>query len=746
MAALARTNRLIREKSPYLLQHARNPVAWYPWGDEALAAARRDQKLIFLSIGYSTCHWCHVMERESFEDPAVAALLNAQFIAIKVDREERPDLDHLYMQAVMSLTGQGGWPLTVFLTPELQPVFGGTYFPPEERWGRPGLKQVLTAIATTWAEHPEQLRAAGDSLTKVLRAEAAGPGPAGAPPDDRRFTGTGYKPVPGTGTDGPGTEVLAEAVRQFTASFDPQDGGFGDAPKFPRSHALSFLLRAWARRRDPAVLAMVERTLQAMAAGGLHDHLGGGFHRYSTDAQWRIPHFEKMLYDQALLARTSLEAYQATGRSEYADVARDIFDYVLRDLTGPDGAFSSAEDADSAEEVPGGPGPPGTGEQREGAFYLWTQDEIGTVLGPSLFPEVMAYLYGVKPGGNAAEDPTGEFKGKNILYRAHTIAEAATHFRSGTGNEEIAEIVARARRALFDARAARPRPHLDDKVLTDWNGLMLASLAYGARVLDEPRYRAAAERAAQFLLTRMVRRDGRLLHRYRDGEVAILGMHDDYAFLIHGLVELYQATFEPRYLAEAQRLTAAMLDLFWDEAGGGFFLTGRDAEPLLVRPKTFYDGAIPAGNSVAALELLRLGRVTGAAAWEARARRLLQVAAAAMGRSPTASPQMLIALDFAVGPSQEVVIAGPPGDPKTQAMVRAVSAAFLPNAVLIFHPPGRAGQAIEAVAPWVAPQGMTQGRPTAYVCSNDACQQPVTDADALRQQLASATPSQRSDV
>lgn len=668
-------NRLIREKSPYLLQHAHNPVDWYPWGQEALAKARQEQKLIFLSIGYSTCHWCHVMERESFENPAVAAVLNESFVPIKVDREERPDLDHLYMQAVMSLTGQGGWPLTVVLTLDLKPVFGGTYFPPEERWGRPGLMEVLRAIAQTWKDQPDRLRAAGDTLTQALRAEA-------------QSAARDTKPLE------PNAQVEA-AVRALSRTADQTYGGLGEAPKFPRSHALSLLLR---RHRDPQTLQIVEQALRAMAAGGMRDQLGGGFHRYSTDAQWRIPHFEKMLYDQALLARTYLEAYQITGKPLYAEVARDTFDYVLRDLTSPDGAFYSAEDADSADDSAR------PTEKHEGAFYVWTVEQVRQVLGAD-DATIIERLYGLQPAGNAIADPTGEFHGKNVVYQAHPV-EAAQQ-----------ALVARARQALLAARAARPRPHLDDKILVDWNGVMLASLAYGARVLDEPRYRDAAVRAADFLLKRLVRQDGRLLHRYRDGEAAILGMHDDYAFLIHGLVELYQATFEPRYLAEATRLTTAMLDLFWDDAGGGFFLTGRDGEALLVRQKAFYDGAIPAGNSLAALELLRLGRLTGLAEWEQKAQRTAHAYAAALGQHPTASPQMAIALDFAAGPSQEIAITGAPDHPTTQAMLRVVADTFLPNATVVLR--------------------LSPDTPSAVVCQNAACRPPVTSAAALRAQFAS---------
>ena len=694
------TNRLIREKSPYLLQHAGNPVDWYPWGEEAFVKARRQEKLIFLSIGYSTCHWCHVMERESFSDPSVAAILNEHFVSIKVDREERPDVDQLYMQAVMQLTGQGGWPLTVFLTPDLKPFHGGTYFPPEDRWGRPGLKSLLRGVNEAWQTRRQEVVQAGQALTDALQAQAAGPGGRAALTD----------------------AVLRQAVQEFTASYDEQFGGFEPAPKFPRSHSLSFLLRQWRRTGDARLLTMVEQTLRAMASGGIYDHVGGGFHRYSTDARWRVPHFEKMLYDQAILAKTYLEAYQATGEILYADVARGIFEYVLRDLTGPEGAFYSAEDADSVVD------PTRPEEKAEGAFYLWTKTEWDAVVGSEQALE-MASLYGVEPSGNAPEDPMGEFRGKNILYQARPLQEVARE--RGKSEAELARLVAEAKTKLFTRRGKRPRPHRDDKILVDWNGLMISSLAFGAQVLDEPRYTKAAERAAQFLLRHLVRPDGRLLHRYRDGEAGILGMLEDYAFFIHGLVDLYQATFEPRYLSEAKRLTAEMLRLFWDDSRGGFFLTGSDAEVILSRQKEVYDGAIPSGNSVAALGMLRVARLTMEAALEGKAQALLEHFSAAVTQRPSAYPQLLIALDFALGSSYEIVIAGSPDAPATRAMVRQVFHRFLPNAVVILHPPGSAGEAIEALVPFVKDQVAVGGQPTAYVCQQYVCRQPVTSLNEL---------------
>ena len=709
-------NRLAGEKSPYLLQHAHNPVEWYPWGEEAFKKARLESKPIFLSIGYSTCHWCHVMERESFEDPATAALMNEHFVSIKVDREERPDLDSLYMQAVMQMTGQGGWPMSVFLTPDREPFYGGTYFPPENRWGHPGFKSLLNGIAEAWKNRREEVWKSGREMVVALQTQAqAAAAASGEPPSEK---------------------ILAEAFRHFSEAHDETYGGFLPAPKFPRSHALSLILRYWKRSGDPRALKIAEKTLQAMAAGGIYDHLGGGFHRYSTDAQWHVPHFEKMLYDQALLARTYLEVVQATGSEEYARPAREIFEYVLREMTGPEGGFYSAEDADSAElenEVPGTETVPGTPVlKKEGAFYVWTAKEIQQLLG-SGDGELFNFLYGVQLHGNVAGDPMGEFGGKNILFRAHSAREAGAKFRRP--EKEIEETEARCRRKLFEARVRRPRPHLDDKVLVDWNGLMISSLAFGSRVLDEPRYAEAARRAASFVLKKMVRADGRLLHRYRAGESGIPGHLEDYAFLIHGLVDLYEATFDPRFLAEANRLTGEMVRLFWDDERGGFFMTGTDAEKLLVRQKEIYDGAVPSGNSVAALDLIRVGRLTSQQNLEEKAGRLMKEFSGLLRAQPTAFPQMLIALDFALGPSSEIAIAGPPEDPATRRMLREVYRPFLPDKVVALHPPGEAGRAAESLIPFLKERTMREGKPAAYICRNYACKLPTTDVEKLKELL-----------
>jgi uncharacterized protein YyaL (SSP411 family) len=708
-------NRLIHEKSPYLLQHAYNPVDWYPWGPEALAKAKQEDKPIFLSIGYSTCHWCHVMERESFEHAEVAALMNEWFINIKVDREEHPDLDQVYMQAVTALTGHGGWPLTVFLTPELKPFFGGTYFPPERRWNVPGMKEVLPAVAEAWRSKRQDILTSADQLTKALNEEAA------------RASADGTVSL----------QALDVAFRQAVAGFDPSHGGFGGSPKFPRSHELSFLLHYWARTRAAQALEIVTTTLDHLSRGGIHDHLGGGFHRYATDAQWLVPHFEKMLYDQALLARTYLEAVRITGRSDYAEVARGIFEYVLRDLRDPRGGFYSAEDADS--------------EGEEGKFYVWTPQQVSAVLGED-DAEWFSRFYNVTAEGNFSAEGGSASGGEHhtsILNVQQPLEEFAK--LKNVEMEALAARLRRARATLLEARSTRVRPHRDDKILTSWNGLMIASLAYGSAALQEPRYLEAAKHAADFVLATL-KRDGGLLRRWRDGDARYAGTLEDYAFFAWGLLELYEASFDPRYLEEAKGLAHQMIERFWDSEGGGFFLRDRSQEPLIVSSKEVYDGATPSGNSIAALLLLRLGRLTADPSTrpatrgslgivlserseskdeerlEEIGRRTLETFAQTVERAPFGSPQLLIAWDFALGPSQEIVIAGEPADAATIEMVRIVHQRFLPRAVIAFHPTrGPDRQRIEALAPYLKAQEAIDGQPTAYVCERYVCQLPVTD-------------------
>jgi uncharacterized protein YyaL (SSP411 family) len=684
-------NRLAGEQSPYLLQHAHNPVDWHPWGPEAFERAAREDKPVFLSIGYATCHWCHVMERESFESDEIARLLNEHFVAIKVDREERPDVDHVYMTVCQALTGSGGWPLTVMLTPAKEPFFAGTYFPPEGRFGRPGLRELLIQIASAWDGQRDRVLEAAGKITAAVRDE---------------FEGS-----PG---DAPGREVLLRAFEQMHARFDEEHAGFGSSPKFPTAHQLSFLLRWWKRTGDGRALDMVERTIRSLRRGGIYDQVGFGIHRYATDRAWKIPHFEKMLYDQALLLVAVVECAQATGNRFYAAVAREIVTYVLRDLTGADGAFLCAEDADS--------------EGEEGKYYVWTAEELRRILGDEELALVSA-VYGIREEGNWIDPAHGGLTGTNILHMTGEIAEAA--HAAGLDPAVAGRRLEAARVKLFDARAKRTRPLRDDKVLASWNGLMIAAMARAAQVLGDPDYADAAARAAEFVRQRLTRDDGRLLARWRAGDAAHLAYLDDYAFLAWGRLELYEATYEHEHLAEAIRLTEEMNRLFADEAQGGYFFTGEDGEPLLARAKEIYDGASPSGNAVAALVLLKLSRLTGDGSHEARAKRLFAAFAGRVSAMPSAHAQLLVALDFALGPAREITLAADLGDPRLLALVAAVRRPFVPNKIVHLRPARGDGGPLAALAPYVAAQVANDGAPTAYVCEGFACKQPVTDPAAL---------------
>jgi uncharacterized protein len=664
------TNRLIHEKSPYLLQHAHNPVDWYPWGEEAREKARRENKPIFLSVGYSTCHWCHVMERESFENESVAEVLNQNFVPVKVDREERPDLDRVYMLFVQASTGSGGWPMSVWLTPEGKPFYGGTYFPPDNRYGRPGFRTILESLARAWREEREKIEQSGSQVIEQLRDYGAA----------------------GPGRGEPREQALDSTYHAFRRSFDARLGGFGGAPKFPRPSVHNFLLRYWARTANEEARDMVLATLDAMAKGGMNDQLGGGFHRYSVDERWFVPHFEKMLYDQAQLAISYLEAYQITREARYAGVARDIFEYVLRDLSAPAGGFYSAEDADSIID------PANPHEKGEGAFYVWTYEELVDALGPA-DAEVFAARFGVERSGNVHEDPHGEFGGKNILYQA------------GDGNEDLSASMAK----LLEIRSGRPRPHLDDKVLTSWNALMISAFAKGAQILEEPRYARAARSAREFLSSHLWREsDGILLRRYRDGEAAIEGFLDDYAFLINALVDLYETEFNLADLDWAERLAERAMERFEDPAEGGFFSTPAGQSDLVLRLKDDYDGAEPSGNSVMALALLRLSRLRDRQQFRKSAERALEAFAPKMARMGPGLPQMLVAEMFATGKPMEIVLAGP-----NSGMLQEVRRRFLPDAVVM-----RGEHAPQPMPP-------VEGRETAYVCENYACQMPVQDVAGL---------------
>ncbi|OYD07132.1 thioredoxin domain-containing protein [Paludifilum halophilum] len=684
---MSEPNRLIKEKSPYLLQHAYNPVDWYSWSEEAFEKARNEDKPIFLSIGYSTCHWCHVMERESFEDEEVAHLLNRWFVSIKVDREERPDVDHIYMSVCQALTGHGGWPLTIIMTPEKKPFFAGTYFPKTSMYGHNGLMEVLERIAQAWKDDRWKVLDVGEKITHAVQTQL-------------KVTQAGEL----------NHEVLEQAYRHFASSFDSEYGGFGGAPKFPRPHDFLFLLRYWKQEKETKALEMVEKTLDAMHRGGIYDHIGYGFARYSVDEKWLVPHFEKMLYDNALLAYVYLEAYQVTNQEVYARVAREIFSYVLRDMTSPEGGFYSAEDADS--------------EGVEGKFYVWTPEEVKKVLGDeegSLFCD----SYDITPKGN--------FEGKSIPNRIQgSLTSIASRHR--LSEEELRDKLEESRQKLFEAREERIHPHKDDKVLTSWNGLMIAALAKGARVLGEEIYAEAAEKAVEWILRELRRSDGRLLARYRDGEAAILGYVDDYAFLTWGLIELYEATFQPENLKEAIRLSEEMLELFGDKEEGGLYFYGKDAEELLTRTKEVYDGATPSGNSVAALNLMRLARITGDPEWGKKADRQLKAFAGSVQQAPMAFSFFLTAFQFAAGPSKEIVIAGPEGDEATQSMLRRVQSDFLPEAVILFRPEGKADE-ITRLVPFTAEQRPIDGRATAYICRNYACRSPVTSLVELQEAI-----------
>jgi uncharacterized protein len=708
-------NRLGQERSPYLLQHAENPVDWYPWGQDAFERARRDDRPIFLSIGYSTCHWCHVMEHESFENPAIAALLNRDFVSIKVDREERPDVDRVYMSFVQATTGSGGWPMTVFLTPELKPFFGGTYFPPSSRWGRPGFADLLGELARVWREDRQRVEGAAAELLKRLRGV--------------------------TGTDGSSraesqlapASALDTAVEQFRAAFDERRGGFGDAPKFPRPSELLFLLREHARHTAAGVdagpaLRMATETLRAMALGGMRDHIGGGFHRYSVDGDWRVPHFEKMLYDQAQLVIAYLEAAQATGDAFYAAVAEDTLDYVRRDMTDPGGGFYSAEDADSLP--PDQVGASGA-HKSEGAFYIWSDEEVGRLLGQDA--GIARLRFGIQPSGNAPSDPQGEFTGKNLLYTAQSVEQVAV--QTGRPIEDVAAALWRIRDTLFAHRQGRPRPHLDDKVLTAWNGLMIAAFARAARVLvDRPSagtHLDAATRAATFIRNTLWV-EGRLLRRYRDGDAAIEAYAEDYAFLVWGLLELFQAGGDPQWLEWALTLQAQQDEKFWDAQDGGWFSTTGEDPTVLLRLKEDYDGAEPAASSIAALNALTISHLTGDEGVRTRAERTLARYGPRIGAAGRSIPMMLCALSaWHAGLSQVVVVGA---RDRARPLLEELARHYVPFAIVIpvAHENGTNG--IGALLPFAA--AMTdRGSAAAYVCRDFACRQPVTTVGDLAAQL-----------
>jgi uncharacterized protein len=694
------TNRLFLESSPYLLQHAHNPVNWYPWGDEAFETARRLGRPVVLSIGYSTCHWCHVMEEESFDDEEIARYLNENYVIVKVDREERPDVDAVYMSAVQKMTGGGGWPMTVWVTPERKPFFGGTYFPARDgdRGVRVGFLSLLRQLKEAYGAQAAKVAEVSARLTETVRADLA--------------PGSGVKALPGPG-------VLESAAAFYRSRFDSTEGGLAGAPKFPSNLPIRFLLRFHRRAQDPEALRMATRTLEKMAAGGMYDHVGGGFHRYSTDERWLVPHFEKMLYDNALLTMAYLEGYQAAGREDFAQIAREILRYVERDMTAPEGAFYSATDADSL-----GPG----GKREEGRFFTWTLDEIRAVLGPEQARLVAAY-FDVTPGGN--------FEGRSILHTPRSVADVSREFSKSP--DEVRAIVDASKERLYAARARRPPPLRDEKILAAWNGLTIAAHARAALVLGDPEYGRRAARAADFVLTKM-RRDGRLLRSYKDGQAAHDGYLDDYAFLIAGLLDLYEATSESRWLREAIALDGVLQRSYEDEAHGGFFMTSHDHEPLLAREKPSYDGAEPSGNSVQTLNLLRLHELTTDDRYRQRAERALQAFGGRLAESPVSLSEMLLALDFQLDTPKEVVIVTAGSRSETEPLLDKLRATFLPNRVLVVASQGADLAAQARLVPLLEGKVARKGRVTAYVCERRVCRLPTSDPEVFLRQLRKVEP------
>ena len=679
-------NRLIDETSPYLLQHANNPVDWYPWGEEALSRARNEDKPILLSIGYSACHWCHVMERESFENDAIAEIMNRHFVNIKVDREERPDLDAVYMEAVQMLTGSGGWPMTVFLTPDCKPFYGGTYFPPVDRHNMPGFPRLLETVAQAYRNSHSEIQRVTGQLTEQMGRTANMP----------------------RGTGALDESILHNAYNQLATNFDYQNGGVGSAPKFPQAMTLEILLRYYAHGHNDRARSMLDLTLEKMARGGIYDQIAGGFHRYSTDTYWLVPHFEKMLYDNALLARLYLHAWLATGRALYRRITEETLDYVLREMTGEHGGFFSATDADS--------------EGEEGKFFVWSPGEIEAVLGSEEAALFNAF-FGVSQRGN--------FEGKNILNISVKAADFAE--RQGIPLERLVDVINRGKEALRLAREEREHPLLDDKALASWNGLMLRAFAESGAALERQDYLDAAARNAAFLLEEL-RPEGKLLRSYREGQAKLPGFLEDYSFVADGLLSLYEATFDRRWLDSAVELADEMISQFWDKPQGCFYDTGRIHEELVVRPRDVFDNAQPCGGSVASDMLLRLSVVTGNEDYAAKAVAPLRSLAELMGRAPAGTGRWIAALDFYLSTPKEVAVIGPPDDPATSSLLREVNGLYIANRVVV----GASGQDSAATSglPLLEGRGMVDGKPTAYVCENYACQLPVTDAESLAAQLA----------
>jgi hypothetical protein len=692
-------NRLINEKSPYLLQHAFNPVDWHAWGEAAFEKARQEHKPIFLSIGYSTCFWCHVMERQVFENEEIATVMNKYLVSIKVDREERPDVDRIYMSALQAMTGGGGWPMSMFLTPDLKPFYGATFIPPNQ------FRQLIERIHEVWTNEPQKIFESSQRLTEFITQRA----------------------VVETANIELEKSVLTRGFEQFRQSYDQQHAGFGGGPKFPRPVAFNFLLRYYSRFGEPEALQMTLATLRKMAEGGLYDHLGGGFHRYSVDGQWRVPHFEKMLYDQAQLVCSYLDAHQITHEEFYASIARETLAYVLRNMTDSEGGFYSAEDAESA------PDPKKPEEKEEGAFYVWSNEEIDRILGRER-AEIFCYVYGVEPNGNALEDPHRVFVGKNILYTAHTISDTAKKFNKSP--ERTAKLLAESRAKLLVEREKRPRPHLDDKILVSWNGLMIAALARAYQVLDEPAYLRAAETSAEFILKKLYDpKTKQLRRRYRAGEARYEAQLEDYAFFTMGLLDLYEAALDIRWLQQAIELTERQNALFYDEQKGGFFDTSGKDSSLLLRTKEDYDGAEPTGNAIATLNLLRLAQMINNHQGRAMADQTLALFGERLKGFPQVMPQMLVALDFHLDKPKQIIIAGDRHKEDTQSMLREIHQRYIPNKVLLLAD-GAAGQHfLSRSLPFLKEMKRLGGKATAYICENYACELPTSDLKVMARLL-----------
>lgn len=682
------TNALIHETSPYLLQHAHNPVNWHPWGEEALQKAQEEDKPILLSIGYSACHWCHVMEQECFADDTIAALMNQYFVNVKVDREERPDLDYIYQTAAQLMGVAGGWPLTVFLTPDQQPFYGGTYFPPQSRFGRPGFPQVLETVARYYAQEKEKVTAVAQRVTAALKHLESAP----------------------HGTVSLSPLLLERAVQALAQSWDRQNGGFGTAPKFPQAKALELLLRRYQATGEDQFLDMVTQTLRKMAEGGIYDQLGGGFHRYSVDAQWQVPHFEKMLYDNAQLPPLYLAAYQLTGDQFFARIARETLDYVLREMTHPEGAFYSATDADS--------------EGEEGKFFGWTPSQVFEVLGYRQ-GQILCDYFGITAQGN--------FEHGSVLHVHTAIGDLAGYYRMS--RQEIQDLLEQGKRQLFTAREQRIRPFRDEKILTSWNGLMISALAQGAQVLGERRYAEAARRAADFILERMLP-DGRLQRSFKDGQSKLPAYLEDYACLTASLLDLFETTFEEKYLRQAQELARQSRELFWDPKEGTFFFTPTDHEELLIRPQDAFDQSVPSGQSVAVFNLLRLYSFTGEKDFRAEAEAVLGRYQKRMAEQPWGMTSLLCALDCFLSTPKEIVLVAPRSDSRAELLWRRIQQVYLPNRVLYWLDPTQAGEGFPAGSPLLQGRSQIDGQPTVYVCENFTCAQPVTTWEALEPLLA----------